>query len=63
MYCISCGKRGNNTYPKSEPLACSMTCLCRRVINEYKAGGDGFFCNTCGKEISEHQKDCYDNPV
>ena len=48
MYCIRCGKRGTNRWPKHEPVACSLTCLGRSVVGEYWSGGAGFHCHECG---------------
>ena len=53
-YCISCGKK-TVQWPRGTPQACSMRCLAIRVLAEYSASGDGFYCPNCGLDIdSEH---------
>ena len=57
MYCISCGKKEVH-WPKHKPEACSMRCLAWRVLGEYHAGGDGYYCTDCGEWTdSDHCQD------
>ena len=47
MYCISCGKKGVH-WPKHEPKLCSMRGGAYRLLGEYSASPDGFYCPDCG---------------
>ena len=55
MYCISCGTKGAR-WPKHTPVTCTMHCAANRLLGEYIASSDGFFCPDCGEPADNH--DC-----
>ena len=54
-YCISCGTKGVK-WPKNAPMCCTMHCAANRLLGEYNASPDGFYCHDCGKPADNH--DC-----
>ncbi len=48
-YCASCGeKKQRLTYPKDDPVACTMRCAAESWDN-LRAGGVTSYCNGCGE--------------
>ena len=54
-YCISCGYKGA-IWPKDTPMCCTMHCAANRLLGEYSASSDGFYCPDCGEPADNH--DC-----
>ena len=55
-YCKSCGDRKRLTWPKGDPVCCTMTCAANKFLiyvatasNEW----DGSHCTNCGS-LEEH---------